>query len=110
MEQRNNAKHSVKGDVTAIDIRPQKGLVFVVMHGYFCLSGAVIDGRRTQTGGGENESEWRLWCWQVIYNPLSPLSLTMRLHIDLGLETNLLKEETERESQKAETFIAFWFT
>lgn len=34
----------------------------------------------------------------------------MRLHIDLGLETNLLKEETERESQKAETFIAFWFT
>lgn len=23
----------------------------------------------------------------------------MRLHIDLGLETNLLKEETERESE-----------
>lgn len=34
----------------------------------------------------------------------------MRLHIDLGLETNLLKEETERESKKAEKFIAFWFT
>lgn len=57
MEQRNNAKHSVKGDVTAIDIRPQKGLVFVVMHGYFCLSGAVIDGRR---GGGHKQVEERM--------------------------------------------------
>lgn len=47
---------------------------FVVMHGRSCLSGLVTERGR---GGGHKEEEegdaggWRLYCWQVIYNPLS---------------------------------------
>lgn len=44
------------------------------MHGHSCLSGLVTERGR---GGGHTKEEegdaggWWLYCWQIIYNPLS---------------------------------------